>query len=141
MSGLYLEALHPMIAQRSCQHCQAFVYNEETGLVRNRPKPFDDQPLPRAANNPPPCRAAGLSCAKGTPEASREWSRKNRLAYLHYLGCCATGDWPDDGIVRRNAAILRRVEKRLENFDRWRDDQRHKMLVQIFAATLPTRMA
>lgn len=31
-------------------------------------------------------------------------------AYVHYLECRATGTFPDDPLVRRNAAAIRAVE-------------------------------
>ena len=35
----------------------------------------------------------------------------NWRAYNHYLECKATGCWPDDWIVRRNAALILAVEE------------------------------
>jgi hypothetical protein len=38
-----------------------------------------------------------------------ELSERNFLAYQHYLECRATGSFPDDAIVRRNARVLRSI--------------------------------
>jgi hypothetical protein len=45
------------------------------------------------------------------PATAVELSAKNWRAYQHYLECAAVGQFPDDAIVRRNAAIIRRIEK------------------------------
>lgn len=37
-------------------------------------------------------------------------SVKNQRAFRHYRECVAVGEFPNDGIVRRNAAIIRGVE-------------------------------
>lgn len=45
-------------------------------------------------------------CKKGTPNAPYVLSAKNERAYEHYLECKATGNFPDDAMVRRNAAAI-----------------------------------
>jgi len=59
-------------------------------------------------HNLPPCRLSG--CPKGTPENSIELSQKNLQAWHHYQECRAVGNFPDDPIVRRNAALIKRIE-------------------------------
>jgi hypothetical protein len=53
--------------------------------------------VPRGARGPRPAEAVELS--------DRNW-----LAWQHYRECRAIGRFPDDPIVRRNAAIIRDVE-------------------------------
>ena len=42
----------------------------------------------------------------GTPDNRRALSRKNQQAWEHYLECSAVGDFPEDGVVRRNAGLI-----------------------------------
>jgi hypothetical protein len=41
----------------------------------------------------------------------------NRDAYRHYRECRATGNFPDDPIVRRNAALIREQEDQASHHD------------------------
>lgn len=100
---------HPAVAWRDCGQCTRFVYEHETGeVMRDR----DGKPLERPTGTKPPCRygPAGTRCAKGSPEESRGLSDRNAKAYQHYLECKATGQFPEDAIVRRNAGVIRQVE-------------------------------
>ena len=49
------------------------------------------------------------------------------LAYQHYLRCKAVGQFPDEPLVRRNAALIAGVHKDLE-------EARLDQLVQLFKA-------
>jgi Pyruvate/2-oxoacid:ferredoxin oxidoreductase delta subunit len=94
--------LHPEVATRDCADCQMHVYDEQTGeraLHAGRP-------VVRPAGTQPACRTC-RGCPKGTPENPKSLSSKNMHAYLHYLECQAVGQFPDDPIVRRNAATIR----------------------------------
>lgn len=97
---------HPGIAWRDCGHCQKFHYDERTGKVRE----YRGLPVVRPKGTLTPCRYS-TGCPKGTPENQKALSKKNMKAYQHYQECRATGQFPDDPIVRRNAAIIRQVEE------------------------------
>lgn len=97
---------------RSCAHCQDNLYDEETG----KPVLRRGQPVNRPSVTPPPCRTS-KGCPKGTPEAPRTLNERNTQAYAHYLECKATGNFPDDPIVKYNAAIIAAIEQR---------DERHR---------------
>ncbi len=99
----------PQVAFRDCRHCQQFVYDEETGRPYENP-PRSGQFVSRPPAAPPPCRLPGVGCPKGTPEAPLSLTPANRAAYRHYRECLATGLFPDDPLVRRNAAIIRAQE-------------------------------
>lgn len=68
--------------------------------------------VPRPAGVPTPC----WMCPKIPPGLPTERVNAEELTprtwavWQHYLECKATGHFPDDAIVRRNAAILRRIE-------------------------------
>lgn len=108
-AGVRLLLLHPQVATRDCQHCLLVLYDEKTG----EPVPSRIQGYrPRDRSCPPPCRDR-RGCAKGTPEAPRSLSAANLQAYEHYLECQATGQFPNDPIVRQNAAIIRGIEEQV----------------------------
>ena len=100
-----LAILHPGIAWRDCADCETHVYDEKTG----RRMEHGGKPMKRPKGNLAPCRTRANGCPKGTPEASRALNERNQRAYQHYLECRAVNQWPDDGIVRRNASIIRQV--------------------------------
>lgn len=104
MEGVLLLLQHAEVAHRDCNHCWLHVYNETTGEVEKR----RDKPVKRPRGTYPPCCRG--RCKKGTPDKSRELLPHNWLAYEHYLGCKATGHFPDDPIVMRNAKIIRMIE-------------------------------
>ena len=78
----------------------------------------DGKPEPRLLNCGnsflAPCRDPERGCPKGTPEHPRTLLPENELAYEHYRECRAVGEFPDDAVVRRNAAIIRKVEDEVE---------------------------
>lgn len=100
---------HPTVAFRDCTHCQKYQYNESTGEVTL----WHGKPLERVAGVGPPCRGP-KGCPKGTPENPISLSPRNLRALLHYEQCRATGNFPDDPIVARNAAIFRGIEDEAE---------------------------
>lgn len=120
---------HPGVAYRDCGHCQRFAYDEKTG----KPELWRGEPIKRSA--PPPCRyeieGGRTKCPKGTPEKSRMLTEQNEEAYEHYLQCQATGQFPDDPIVRRNAALIRRA---VDAFDEIRENDRYVQLATLITA-------
>ncbi len=62
-----------------------------------------------------------------SPSSAIELTEENFLAYLHYQECKAVGEFPSDPIVRRNAALIRRVE---DLADQVRDTQSAKSAIQ-----------
>jgi hypothetical protein len=107
--GVRLILAAPHVAFRDCMRCQQYVYDESTGQPFQHPS-RSGRLVPRPPGAPPPCRIAGLGCPKGTPENPIGLNAINREAYRHYRECRATGNFPDDPIVRRNAAIIREQE-------------------------------
>lgn len=98
--GVVLELVHPMYAQRPCELCKKMWFSEETGKIVMRGA------VELRREGPTICQTAE-GCPKGTPENQKTLSPKNRLAWNHFRGCAATGTFPDDPIVRRNARIIR----------------------------------
>ena len=107
--GVRLVLTAPQVAFRDCTQCQTYVYDEASGRPFQHP-PHSGRLVPRPPGALPPCRIAGLGCPKGTPENPTSLSEINREAYRHYRECRATGHFPDDPLVRRNAAIIRAQE-------------------------------
>lgn len=98
---------HPALAARSCHDCQQYVYDHAASV---RLSDADGQPIPRPSGTFAPCRYGPSRCAKGSPDAGRDLSAKNRRAWLHYRECRAVGAFPDDPLVRRNAALIEQLE-------------------------------
>lgn len=133
MNGVLLILEHPEVAFRDCDHCKAFMYNHAEGTVMLG---RDGQPMPRPPRSKPPCEhTAGRPdevrariCAKIHPTAGMELSEQNRRAYRHWKECRAVGVFPDDPIVRSNAALLEDIHE--QNRDR-------RLLNLIYAASIP----
>lgn len=104
--------LHPKVAFRDCNHCLQWQYDEEKGEVKWK----HGKPLPRLSK--PPCMLPQMGCPKGHIDQQRGLSEKNMRAWSHYLECSATGQFPDDSIVRRNAGIIHSVETAVERSKR-----------------------
>lgn len=83
------------------------MYDEKTG----KRVEVAGKPMPRPRGTLAPCRQRANGCPKGTPEASRALDERNLRAWTHYQQCRAVGQFPEDGIVARNAAIIRRAEE------------------------------
>ncbi|QDU53542.1 hypothetical protein Pan110_59340 [Gimesia panareensis] len=104
--GLLL--LHPDLYFRDCQHCLKYIYDEETGELQK----FHGEPCKRVV--PAPCcnpkhpKFPG-SCPKRTAEKPKVLSSKNAKTYQHWKECKAVGQFPDDDIVRQNAAIIQEI--------------------------------
>jgi len=111
--------LHPDWAAVDCRTCLRFVLDKH-GDMTYRGK----VPQRRPKESWPPCH----ECPK-VPAAIRkkvtqgyrpgywdatELSERNRAAWHHYQECAAVGEFPDDPIVRRNAALLRNLEAEAE---------------------------
>jgi hypothetical protein len=77
-------------------------------ILRGDPK----APVERLPGQPTPCRWCPKipDGAEQVRTSAVEISQANWLAYTHYLECRAIGTFPDDPIVRRDAAIIRNVE-------------------------------
>ena len=114
--------LHPEVANRDCDVCQTWQFDETTGQIVEKPK---GTPIKRYGHLP--CRTP-IGCHKGTPEAQKSLSPHNQLAYQHYRECRAVGHFPYDPIVRRNAAIIREVE---DQVDRIRNMEFQSSMLQV----------
>jgi hypothetical protein len=111
---------HPQVAFRDCNHCKAWMYDEDTGALFKAAG--TNEPVARI-NGPDglpltPCRTK-KGCPKGTPEDSSALSPKNWLAYQHYKRCKAVGRFPRDGIVERNAGIISDAEQSVRDRQQW----------------------
>ena len=125
--GLILS--HPAVATRDCSDCQRHIYDHASG---QRLSDRHGQPIARPAGTFAPCHYGSNDfepCAKGSPEAGRDLSIRNQQAYLHYLECRAVGLFPDDAIVRRNAALIQHAE-------RIHADERMQALLALFEVEL-----
>lgn len=102
--------LHPKIAARPCSSCRQYLYRDGGNgtwgeLVTIRPS---GRPAPRPKGTRPPCDVCPkIAPGDGPrPENGHDLSDKNLQAYLFHMECRAVGQWPNDPIVRRNAALI-----------------------------------
>lgn len=103
------------------------MYDERNGgLVRQR----NGQPIRRSPRHKPPCETPGESCPKGTPAASRDFTRQNWQAYYHFLRCEALGAFPDESRARRNAGIIAYAREQAEINRRWIAQRRLEMTAE-----------
>lgn len=121
---MQLILLHPTVADRDCDDCRRFVYDEETGRRALR----CGRPIARPEGTLPPCGYGPDRCPKGHPAAGRALNAANRKAYRHYQQCRATGRFPDDPIVMRNAGVMYLIE---ETVKRAVARASHRQLLQI----------
>ena len=107
---------HPEIERIDCKVCQEFEMNMHTGELAldiahggnpvRRIKNMGDKYLA-------PCRQKNGFCHKGTPEKPNTLSVENETCIQHYRECKAVGVFPDDSVVRRNAAMIEDVERQI----------------------------
>lgn len=106
--------MHPEVADRSCQECQTYLYNDQPGRMGlpvlrgpNRDK------VKRIKGQSPACRWCP-KIPKGepaVPSSAVHLSERNAAAYLHYRRCRAVLRFPADRIVERNAALIQGIEE------------------------------
>ena len=114
MYGVRLQLLHP--GMRSCGDCQQFLYYDRGEGDFGERVERGGKPVLRPKGVKTPCRW----CPKippgddPVPASAAELDEKNFAAYLHYLECKAVGNFPNDPIVRRNAALIRQAEDAVE---------------------------
>lgn len=63
---------------------------------------------PRPDDMPVPCETQ-MPCPRGHYSNPTGLTAKNAHAFRHYRRCLATGSFPDDMIVQRNAAVIRKA--------------------------------
>lgn len=99
--GVRLLVEHPEMQNVNCDDCRKWQMDPLTGKISVR----GGKPLERLPEDVLLCDTA-RGCPKGTWKKPFDLSIKNQLAFNHYLECRAIGQFPDDAIVRRNAAII-----------------------------------
>jgi len=102
---VWLQEMHPEVANRDCNDCIKYVY-EEDGPQNGERKTWRGQPLERPPGTVPLCRREGCKCPKGTPENPVTLTAASQKALLFYRRCKLTGQWPDDEIVMEYSIAL-----------------------------------
>lgn len=70
-------------------------------------------------SNPTPCDTS-MGCPKGHYDEPKSLSARNAMAFIHYQECKATGSFPEDPVVRKNARLIRMVEDGAEKREHYR---------------------
>ena len=109
------------MAKRSCSDCRQFVYLDSPGQFGKRVE-RGGVPVRRLPAHTPPCRTCPKQPADvpedgRCPQTAEELSETNWQAWFHYRQCKAVGQFPDDPIVRRNAAFFAAAEKVADQMD------------------------
>lgn len=105
-SGVRLFIKNPKLAARSCESCREFWYDENGDIPT-----VDGNPAKRIPESPVSCDTPA-GCPAGHYLNQLRLTPDNRLAYIHYQRCEATGNFPDDAIVSRNARIIQSAKAR-----------------------------
>ncbi len=106
---------HPVLSARSCKVCEAYMHHDSPGQPpATEPAKRGGRLLLRPSGKFAPCRYDATPCPKGTPEQSRMHNATNAAVWQHFQECDAVGVFPDDPIVRRNAATIRATLGRIE---------------------------
>lgn len=108
MEGVGLMLFHPDLYFRDCQHCLKYVYDEE-GDNAGQLSLFRGEPVERVV--PAPCcnRKHPKGCLKGTAENPKVLTPKNQKVYQHWKECKAVGQFPEDDIVKKHAALIQDI--------------------------------
>lgn len=94
----------PLVANRSCDHCRTFMYNEDTGKLAL----WRGEKRPRLGKVP--CDIAGKGCKKGHYSNPIELSTANKRFYTRYREWLTTNSFPDDEIVRTLSGCIGSLE-------------------------------
>lgn len=70
-------------------------------------------------DSPVPCDTA-MGCPKGHYNDQKSLSARNAMAFIHYQECRATGIFPNDPVVRKNARLIRMVEDGAEKREHYK---------------------
>ncbi len=122
---MYLEPLW----NRTCDECQKWEYDDEEDSPPGRRglpmlDPYSGERIPRSTDAPcwrcPKVPAATVKMKQDrgervVPSDAIEPCHEHRLAVKYFAECSAVDDFPEDGWVRRCAALLRPYERALQN--------------------------
>lgn len=96
---------------RTCENCATYLHDDDGEITRRMGLPV---------LRPPGCETPCDRCPKipvGSPktrEHAIEWTDDTHRTYEHYRECRAVGSFPNDWLVRRDAAIVRDIEDEFE---------------------------
>jgi hypothetical protein len=110
---------HPEVANRSCDECKLWQFNEKDGLTGKKGQIAERAGHKLRRIGAPPCK----TCPKESPEKAKEHElseRNYRTLELYYASramSCAnlTDDMKRDAIVQRNFAIIDRIVRAYES--------------------------
>ncbi len=111
-----------------CDLCQLYMVDDSWKFERDRRGELELRLLDQGPSFLAACRDPNRGCHKGTPENPRTLSPENEQCYEHYLECVAVGQFPDEPVVRRNAAVIRGV---IDAVERDREVEFQKTLIEL----------
>lgn len=119
IKGLACLLRHPEVANRSCETCKLWQFNERDGLTGKKGEIAERNGVKLKRIGPPPCKA----CPKESPEKAKQHElsdRNYRTLELYYasraMGCVnLTDDMKRDAILQRNFSIIDRIVRAYES--------------------------
>lgn len=107
--GVLLVSRFPWFGRVSCKTCRKYWFSPLSGKFTA----FDLGGKPLEREGQVLCETEAIEkCPVGHHSRPKSLTAKNRLAFQHYLECQATGNFPDDPIVSRNAEVIGRAIKK-----------------------------
>jgi hypothetical protein len=109
--------MYPDMMVRTCEKCEAFMYDDRAGEMGPPTYLEDGTHMPRPVGCGTPCfqcPKVPKSAPKRDRENAIEPTDKSRAALYHYQECRAVGRFPLDVIVQRNAGLIAPIERQAE---------------------------
>lgn len=108
--------LHPEVAGRSCDECQQWLFDDKADKFATKPFERKGHRIPRPAASKPLCFAcpkqpADVPDNDRSPDTAVEVAPPVWEAWQFFQECRAVGQFPDDPLVRKAAAICAAAEK------------------------------
>lgn len=104
--SLAVKLKNPQFDKFSCEQCKTWWIDIDSGKVTRT----GDERAAVRRDGPPPCDN-GAVCPVGHFDRQRRLSERNKYVLLHFQECDTVGEFPDDPIVRFNAATIRNAMK------------------------------
>jgi hypothetical protein len=125
---------HPKIAAMDCRLCEKYIVNDLWDFEIGRDGHLEERLQDCGPSFLAACRDPRRGCPKGSPEQPKTLSPANQICFEHFKECSAVGQFPDDSVVKRNAAAIREV---LDSVKRSREMESQRRLLNPWMPSCP----
>lgn len=101
----------PKVAAISCEDCQTWMTDENWDFVERNDNRIKLMPGMKLKCYKCPKIPQGMP---QDPSSAQDLTEENLQAYRHYRECRAVGHFPDDPLVREDAALILQVEESVQ---------------------------